>query len=415
MRVHKIYLIAGLLMLALCQPLLAAKSATKAKPAIILARPDTSLQNLLEPLLPDSLGFRVTTPLDLSFRGNPDLALLLRTVRVVCPDLTSLQRAIRVIKDTKAFKITNLQHDIEKARKTAPAGYRGAIVRFKSENQESSVQILTLQQLRWLIWAKGVYGEKTQKLEPKSLQAYAIAVSDYLDALDRGTADPATPKAVDFGLSESVDLFPPIPTPSNQGARYEELIHANAEIKTEFARGITAFIPTESTLEGFISAAPRESFVDREAVMFQWHFRQYAIANGDLQSLQTLTARSLAALAEGEYFFAVGLDSTLRCGQMPTFMEAKTRQNRTWKGYEAMLFPCEPVLTAGTFVVERIPWVHLARVTVNSETYFFSSLSPTVEEEITSRSDHHLLTLGHFFRALQRMGVPCRGILISKF
>jgi hypothetical protein len=81
------------------------------------------------------------------------------------------------------------------------------------------------------------------------------------------------------------------------------------------------------------------------------------------------------------------------------------------------LFPGEPVLTAGAFFVEAgEAGAEPAIVEVNTHSghYFYSNVTSTIREDISRRSDEYLLTIGHFFVALDREGISYSGILVSK-
>ena len=172
---------------------------------------------LLTALLPDSLGYRVSGALDPTYDGPEETAQLYQTPLVVCPDLLSMQKAARILKDCKEIKIKKLRHDLDKARSVDPAGYRGMIVRFNWQDQELIAQIVTFQQLRWSLWARRIL-PTNPKTEPKANRQYAIAVSDYLDAIDRGESPPSDPKASTFGLSEEFDLYPTLKSDSIRSA-----------------------------------------------------------------------------------------------------------------------------------------------------------------------------------------------------
>ncbi len=70
-------------------------------------------------------------------------------------------------------------------------------------------------------------------------------------------------------------------------------------------------------------------------------------------------------------------------------------------------------MTAGTFFIEGDP-PRLARVNAHSGHYFYSNVTPTVREDIAVHSNDYLLSLGHFFNALDRLGIPYESVLISK-
>jgi hypothetical protein len=126
----------------------------------------------------------------------------------------------------------------------------------------------------------------------------------------------------------------------------------------------------------------------------------------------------LSGLAEGEYFYAVGLNGKIRFAlEMPREQVQRIEEEtgrRLPRANHAFLFPGEPVLTAGAFFVERSPEARIAAVNTQSGHYFYSNVSPTVREDISVRSDRYLLTVGHFFKALDREGICHEGVLVSK-
>jgi len=78
------------------------------------------------------------------------------------------------------------------------------------------------------------------------------------------------------------------------------------------------------------------------------------------------------------------------------------------------LFPGEPILTAGAFFIEAKPAPRITHVNAQSGHYFYSNVSETIREDIAVHSDEYLLTLGHFFRALDHLGIPYDSVLVSK-
>ena len=80
----------------------------------------------------------------------------------------------------------------------------------------------------------------------------------------------------------------------------------------------------------------------------------------------------------------------------------------------AFLFPGEAILTAGAFFVDNDGEAKIVAVNAQSGHYFYSNVTPSVREDIAVRSNQYLLTLGHFFRSLDRAGIPSDRVLISK-
>ncbi|UCE24832.1 MAG: hypothetical protein JSU74_01920, partial [Candidatus Zixiibacteriota bacterium] len=156
-----------------------------------------------------------------------------------------------------------------------------------------------------------------------------------------------------------------------------------------------------------------------EAPMLQHEYRKFFDRGGDTRVMETLTQAGFDTLAEGEYFFAVSLAGKIRFGRELLRAEVEHLEKQTGRkvprANHAFLFPGEPVLTAGAFFIEKDDVPKIARVTAQSGHYFYSNVSKTIREDISQRSDHYLLTLGHFFGALRDLGIPYDNILISKF
>jgi hypothetical protein len=112
------------------------------------------------------------------------------------------------------------------------------------------------------------------------------------------------------------------------------------------------------------------------------------------------------------------MNGTVRFGRELLREEVKRLEKETGRkvarANHAFLFPGEPVLTAGAFFIARDSLPHLVEVNGQSGHYFYSNVTPTIREDIAVRSNSYLLTLGHFFRALDRLGIPYDGILIRK-
>ena len=74
----------------------------------------------------------------------------------------------------------------------------------------------------------------------------------------------------------------------------------------------------------------------------------------------------------------------------------------------------EAVLSAGAFFIDDVTEPKLVKVNAQSGHYFYSNIQETIREDIAKRSDYYLLTLDHFFKALDRIGIVYDDILISK-
>jgi hypothetical protein len=135
--------------------------------------------------------------------------------------------------------------------------------------------------------------------------------------------------------------------------------------------------------------------------------------------MQTLTARAFDTLSAGEYYFAIGLNDKIRFGRELAREEVRRIEQQTGKkvarGNHAFLFPGEPVLCAGAFFIEKDDKPHLTALNAQSGHYFYSNITPIIREDIIHKSNHYLLTLGHFFRILDNLAIDYGKVLISKF
>lgn len=388
MRTIRVPLLLVLALVLFSSTVVAAKAKSKlSMPRLetILAQNQTAKQ-LLTTLLPDSLGYRVTRAVDPTYTGPAETAQLYQTPLVVCPDLLAMQRAARTLKDCKEIKIKKLRHDLDKARSIDPAGYRGMIVRFTWQDQELIAQIVTFQQLRWLLWARPILASNP-KTEPKANRKYGIAVSDYLDAIDRGESPTNEPKASAFGLAGELALYPTLKSDSIR------LPKEWAEISTDFTHCVTAFAPTDSMLAVYSQLAPQQAFGRTDPALFQWQCREFFATGRSTRDIARLSAAGFSELENGEYAFAVGIDGEVR------FVHANVTGNGLWSQLpHTLLFPLDSILTSGAFVIERNNVPRMARVNIRSDIFFYDK-PPGVD--MREQSDRFLTTLGHFFQALR--------------
>jgi hypothetical protein len=422
----------------------------------LVAAQNVPLQRILESHFPDSEGYLVTGPLTLYPSGGDwDSALIgIRDVddwfvcnRVVCPNLGELESADSILERIAEIDIIEKTRYIHDSRSGFPAGYRGITVTAGWKETEYKIQFNTVQQTRWLIWLRQLIPDLRDEAERDRLNAYSVAVSDYLYAVDRRVRspevdepyrfgiyfrdferaienafeDPEAPIPGQYGLDERFDFYRAPPDYVIQGYdNYLDFLRSHAAIHTDFANGILSFIPTDSLLEAIKAGAPSAAHPNKELPMLQHEYRKYFSRGGDVRFIKTLTWESLMHLPPGDYFFAVGLSGKIRFGRELSHQEAGEIHYRAQKppprANHAFLFPGEPVLAAGTFGVEKNEaGSYIARVTAQSGHYFYSNINASIYEDITEKSDWCLLTVGHFFRALDAGGIPYFKVLISKF
>jgi hypothetical protein len=376
------------------------------------------VQRTLQGILPESRGYFITGPLNPIRAENFELGLAYSTVRVICPDLELYNEAIELLAASMVFDDVIVRR-CELDGQCEPTGYQASFVELVRGEMWERIEVNTIQQTRFLIWYREVKELGWDTTDLVSRDEYAEAVSGYLAQVDSGMVDAVSPRARDYGLPEMYDIYAPAPEYIISGYQnYKEFLYSHAEVRTEFANGILAFIPTEATLAQFKESAPQEAYPNKEQAMLQDEYREFFSRGGDMSILQTLTAEGFDTLKTGEYFFAVGLSGKIRFGrelerEVVARIEEETGK-KVPRGNHAFLFPGEPVLTAGAFFIDTDAEQRLEKVNAQSGHYFYSNVTETIREDIAARSDHYLLTLGHFFNSLESLGIPHDRTLISK-
>ncbi|MEE8404342.1 MAG: hypothetical protein V3S17_03015, partial [candidate division Zixibacteria bacterium] len=315
------------------------------------------------------------------------------------------------------FKV--LSDKLENSNNDYLTGYRGSLISITRDGHENLVQYLTLQQLRFLIWAKQHLANKDIFDKNLKLGKYAIAVSDYLNEIDKGNLDAPEPKAVDFGLEESFDLYAPAPDYVIQGYQnYKDYLKSHAEIVTSKLSEILAFVPTESGLDRLKSEAPDIAYPNKEFPLLQEEFRKFIRRGGQMDYMRTLTKEVFDTLKSAEYFFAVGLSGKIRFGRELLREEVKRIEAETGqkpaRANHAFLFVGEPILTAGAFFIENDGEPRIIEVNTQSGHYFYSNITATIREDVAERSNDYFMTIGHFFRALDSLEIDYHDVLLRK-
>ncbi len=377
-------------------------------------------QKELETILPESDGYFITGPLDPLIDHSDDTNTLYHSLRVICPDLTSINRIVPVLKEDDRFG--RIKAHIDKPRGGDERGFRGVTAEFRKGEAIWPVLFNTTNQTRWLIWAReNMFAEAVRELDDGDLEDYAEEVSDYLYAIDRGDRNAVEPQAEDHDLPPHVGFYKPPPDYVIEGYQnYKDYLHSHADIETDFAKGILAFIPGDSLERALIATAPQSAYPNKEAPMLQHEYRKFFQRGGTGRTMQTLTKRGFDTLMAGEYFFAVGLSGKVRFGRELLREEVARIEAETGKkvprANHAFLFPGEPVLTAGAFFVDNADngAQQIGHINAQSGHYFYSNVTPTIREDIAVHSNTYVLTLGHLLDALAKMEIPFDSVLISK-
>ncbi|MCH9025175.1 MAG: hypothetical protein IH931_07555, partial [candidate division Zixibacteria bacterium] len=242
---------------------------------------------------------------------------------------------------------------------------------------------------------------------------------DYFYEIDKGNLDAPEPKAVDFGLEESFDLYAPAPDYVIQGYQnYKDYLKSHAEIITSNLSEILAFVPTETGLDRLKSEAPDIAYPNKEFPLLQEEFRKFIRRGGKMDYMRTLTKEVFDTLKTAEYFFAVGISGKVRFGRELLREEVKRIEAETGqkpaRANHAFLFVGEPILTAGAFFIENEGEPRIVEVNTRSGHYFYSNITATIREDVAERSNDYFMTIGHFFRALDSLEIVYHDVLLRK-
>ena len=380
---------------------------------------DLDFQQFLRSVFPESEGYVVSGPLDPLYAGDPELEALFHTTRIICATLDAFDAAEPLAGTKIARAPSRVAYQI-----TSKNGFAhvGRIVEFPWQEHQRSVLVMTYQQMRWLIWLGGVGRSPANEELREPFEEYSVAISQTLHRCDGegyGWPDDSAPTAKDYGLSSEYEFYPPRPEYVIQGYQnYKDHIRRHSDIETFFADGILAFVPSDSLLDVLKRDAAKIAWPNKEAPLLQHEFKKFFDRGGDVRTMMTLTAKALEKLKPGEYFYAVGVNGTIRFAYEIPREEVerveKESGQKVPRANHAFLFPGEPVLTAGAFFVATDPDPGIVEVNTHSGHYFYSNVTETIRRDVAVRSDEYLLTIGHFFAALDRAGIPYCDVLIRK-
>ena len=390
--------------------------------------PSGNAVDLANGLLPDTAGYLTLAQPSNLLTHSSLCPVTVCTPLMICPGVESLYDALILFKSNR-WETENAFYWLE-APNPPPRPCRSAYVWFDDGTGSlcNQLMLVTVNEVRVKIWAGNTITpfvearrrDNNWESQADLINGYAQAVSDYLYSLDTGWMEAPAPKAIDYGLPDSLDFYADPPDYVIEGyENYQNFLHSHDTIWTDFANGVTSFVLSDSLWEAMKINAPREAYPNKEWPMLQHEYRKFFERGGDVRVMNTLTREGFDTLQAGEYFFAVSVAGKVRFGRELLRAEVKQIEEETGKKVprvnHAFLFPGEPVLTAGAFFIEiDDEGRQLTKINAQSGHYFYSNVSPTIREDIVERSDHYLLTLGHFFAALDSLSIPHDNVLISK-
>jgi hypothetical protein len=183
---------------------------------------------------------------------------------------------------------------------------------------------------------------------------------------------------------------------------------------------LTAFVPSAQAIDRFISSAPDTLYENKESVLLQAVLREYFVVGGRLGAVNALTRDGFDTLGAGSYLFAVDRYGRVRVARGSD--GGGESEYRTGTAAEpppvshAMIFAGADLLTAGWMRLEkRSGETVIGSLNAQSGQYFYSSIAPTIRDDVTRYSDQYLVSLGHLFASLEGLGIRVDGVLIHKF
>ena len=364
--------------------------------------------------LPTDSGFFVLGPLDLS-ADLPDTTDLVRTtIRILAPDPRASRGVTRRLwVPTGGVALEELQPS-DTLPHELPPGYPGRFLKGTIVGEDVLVQVFTVQEHRWLLWARRAQIADITEEVSGPVADYARAVTRYLAAVDSGQEVSGPPSASQYGLESLYDLYSQPPAAvirDRQG--YLSLLerHRTFTLGSE-VKDVYGFVPGPVLLAWMEEQAGGVLFPNREGeVTLQYRYRDFQQAGGDWTGRPLLTATVLPRLHPGRYVFVVDRYGFLRVGSID-----RTAIPISSDATAAMLAHGDQVLVAGTLLLsaEQGP-IRVREIDINSEEYFFSNLSMSLYQDVEDRSDRYVISLGHALKALDLGRIPRDDIVLKKF
>jgi hypothetical protein len=364
--------------------------------------------------LPTDSGYFVLGPLDLG-ADLPDTTDLVRTtLRILAPDPRSSRIVTRRLwVPTGGVALEELQPS-DTLPHELPPGYPGRFLKGTIVGEETLVQVFTIQEHRWLLWAQRTQVDEISEQVSGPIADYSRAVTRYLAAVDSGVSTSGPPLAADRGLQPLFDLYAQPPEPvirDRQG--YLNLLDRNRAFSLDGEiKDVVGFIPGPRLMAWLEEQADAVLFPHRDGELaLQHRYRDFMATRSRWNGRPILDASTLPRLRAGRYQFVVDRYGFLRVGLAGN--EAGDGAAVT----QGMLAHGDPVRVAGEMVIRADPGepIQVKELSVRSEDYFFSNLSITLYPDIEERSDRYVAELGHALRALDRGRIGRDQVLIRKF
>ncbi len=365
--------------------------------------------------LPTDSGFWVLGPLDLSVDLPDTMDLVRTTLRIIAPDLRGSRSVTqRLWMPTGGVALEELQPSDTLAHELPP-GYPGRFLKGTIVGEYTFVQVLTVLEHRWLLWARRTEVAGIREAVSGSLARYSMAIAEYFAAADSGLTDARPPRASAFGLDPTFDLYaePPAFVVRDREGYLDLLQEHRAITLAGEVRDVYGFVPSPALLGRLETQADDVLFVNRDGEpALQRRYRDFLETGSTWSGRPVLTSETITALHPGRYFFTVDRYGFMRVGPV-----GPGGASSGPVASAAILAHGDPVLVAGELRLGGDPGKapEITELNVNSEEYFFSNRSLSLYEDVEQRSDRYVAALGHALRALDLARIPRENILIRKF
>jgi len=366
--------------------------------------------------LPTDSGYFVLGPIDLNV-DLPDTTDLVRTtLRIIAPDLRSSSRVTRHLwVPTGGVALEELQPS-DTLIHEMPPGYAGRLLKGTIVGEHVFVQVFTVRGHRWLLWAQRAQVAGITEEVSGPVARYSAAIARYLALADSGLANPGPPRAIEYGLDPSYDLYaqPPEPVIRDRSG-YMRLLDENRAFSLgDAVRDVYGFVPSPSLIGWVEERADPVLFVNKDTELaLQHRYRDYETSAGGWLGYPVLAPAALADLRPGRYLYVADRYGVIRVARtsMSGFDMAGAAITH------ALLAHGEPLRAAGELVLTQEPGepLRVSELNIRSEEYFFSNRSLTLYDDVEQRSDRYVAAVGHVLRGLELARLPRDDVLIRKF
>ena len=363
--------------------------------------------------LPTDSGYWVLGPLDLRADLPDTLDLVRTTLRLIAPDPRASRDLPRNLwLPTGGVALEELQPS-DTLPHALPPGYSGRFLKGTIVGERVYVQVFTIQEHRWLLWARRAQIADIREEVSGPPARFSAAVSQYLAAIDSGRPNSGPPLAADFGLDPAFDLYDQPPEPVIRDREgYERLLASQRTFSIgDEVKGVYGFVPGPDLTSWLEERADDVLYRDKEGdEALQYRYRDFRDFDGSWLGKPVLALSTFARLRPGRYAYVVDRYGFVRVGAM------SLESNPSATATPALLAHGDLVRVAGELVIESgAGGSEVREVNIKSEEYFFSNRSLTLYPDVEERSDRYVLALGYFLRALEAARIPSDRVLLRKF